>query len=244
MSSPQAARPPFLDIDILPQPDDVSCGPTCLHAVYQYLGLSKDLDRVIAQVRPLPDGGTLSVHIGIHALRQGLKARLYSYNLKVFDPSWAGLDRAALAAKLEAQLRHKGGKRFVAASAAYVSFLHLGGEIRFDDLTPDLLDVPFAAGLPVLTGLSATWLYGSRREYTSRKGRSVYDDLRGEPAGHFVVLCGREGDKVRVADPFLANPLAQGHHYDVEVNRLIRAILLGVMTYDATLLVIAKDKLP
>ena len=49
---------------------------------------------------------------------------------------------------------------------------------------------------------------------------------------------------MRVADPFLANPLAQGHHYDVEVNRLIRAILLGVMTYDATLLVIAKDNLP
>lgn len=235
---------PYIELDILPQPDDLSCGPTCLHAVYRYLGLSKDLDRLIAQVRALPDGGTLAVHIGIHALRQGLKARLYSYNLRIFDPTWSGLDRTALAARLGAQTRYKGGKKFVDACGAYISFLDLGGEIRFDDLTPELLDVPFAAGLPVLTGLSATWLYGSRREYTSRKGRAVYDDLRGEPAGHFVVLCGREGDKVRVADPFLANPLAEGQYYDVDVNRLIRAILLGVMTYDATLLVLAKDKLP
>lgn len=230
---------------MLPQPDDVTCGPTCLQAVYRYLGHKVDLAQLISEVRGLPDGGTLAVYLGNHALKRGLKARVYSYHLKIFDPAWRWLDGEALAAKLEAQLEHKHGKKFEVASRAYIRFLELGGEILFDDLTPELLDIPFNADLPVLTGLSATYLYNSRREYTNRHNRAVYDDLRGEPTGHFVVLCGREDGKVRVADPFIGNPLADdSHYYDVEVQRLIRAILLGVMTYDANLLVLSDGPLP
>lgn len=242
----KTVRPhPFLDIRMLPQPDDVTCGPTCLQAVYRHLGQRMELGRIISEVRELQDGGTLAVYLGNHALQLGLNARLYSYHLKIFDPSWRDAEPAELAGKLEAQLKFKHGKKFEAASRAYIRFLELGGEIAFDDLTPELLDVPFEAGVPVLTGLSATYLYDSRREYTNRHYRAVYDDLRGEPTGHFVVLCGRGGRKVRVADPFIGNPLADdSHYYDVAVDRLIRAILLGVMTYDANLLVISDDRLP
>ncbi len=236
---------PFLDIRMLPQPDDVTCGPTCLQAVYRHLGHPLDLEQIIAEVRGLPEGGTLAVYLGNHALKRGLKARLYSYHLKIFDPSWRGLAPGELAAKLEAQLAYKHGKKFETASRAYIRFLELGGEIALDDLTSKVFDAPFNAGLPILTGLSATYLYDSRREYTNRHNRAVYDDLRGEPTGHFVVLCGRERGKVRVADPYIGNPLADdSHYYDVRVNRLIRAILLGVMTYDANLLVISDGDLP
>lgn len=236
---------PFLDIRMLPQPDDVTCGPTCLQAVYRHLGHPLELEQIIAEVRGLPEGGTLAVYLGNHALKRGLKARLYSYHLKIFDPSWRGLAPRELAAKLEAQLAYKHGKKFETASRAYIRFLELGGEIALDDLTSKLFDAPFDAGLPILTGLSATYLYDSRREYTNRHNRAVYDDLRGEPTGHFVVLCGRERGKVRVADPYIGNPLADdSHYYDVRVNRLIRAILLGVMTYDANLLVISDGELP
>jgi hypothetical protein len=243
-------RPPrptghaYLDVRILPQPDDVTCGPTSLHAVYDYLGIEHDLARLIGEVRGLPEGGTLAVYLGNHALKRGLNARIYSYHIKIFDPSWKHLGREALSAKLQEQLEHKKGKKFETASRAYMRFLELGGEIAFDDLTPELFDVPFNAGLPILTGLSATYLYDSPREYTGRNNKAVYDDIRGEPTGHFVVLCGREANNVRVADPFLGNPLADGHHYDVDSQRLIRAILMGAISYDANLLVISKDPLP
>ena len=242
---PDVSPHPFLDIRILPQPDDITCGPTCLQAVYRHLGRRMELEQIISEVRGLPDGGTLAVYLGNHALKLGFKARLYSYHLKIFDPSWRGATPDELALKLESQLHYKQGKKFEAASRAYIRFLELGGEIAFDDLTPELLQVPFNAGLPILTGLSATYLYDSRREYTNRHNRSVYDDLRGEPTGHFVVLCGREGNKVRIADPFIGNPLADdSHYYDVGEERLIRAILLGVLTYDANLLVLADGELP
>jgi hypothetical protein len=54
------------------------------------------------------------------------------------------------------------------------------------------------------------------------------------------VLCGydKQQRKVLVADPYLPNPLADDHYYDVELDRLVCAILLGVLTYDANLLII------
>lgn len=237
-------RDHFLDVAMLPQPDDVTCGPTCLHAVYDFLGKTEPLPRLIERVNSLKDGGTLAVFLGTDALQRGFSARLYSYDFKVFDPSWKGLENHALVERLEAQLQHKKGKRFTASSKAYIEFLELGGQIAFDDLTPDLLDVAFDARLPILTGLNATYLYDTKREYTDRHNRAHMDDLRGSAVGHFVVLCGRHGELVRVADPFYDNPLGEGHFYDVEAQRLIRAILLGAITYDANLLVLARGPLP
>ena len=36
-----------LQFDILPQPDDCTCGPTCLHAVYRYFGDEIPLTQVV-----------------------------------------------------------------------------------------------------------------------------------------------------------------------------------------------------
>ena len=46
-------------IDILPQPDDASCGPTCLHAVYRYFDDELPLDEVIARLRAYTATGTV-----------------------------------------------------------------------------------------------------------------------------------------------------------------------------------------
>ncbi|MCB0792798.1 MAG: peptidase-C39 like family protein [Flavobacteriales bacterium] len=227
-------------IRILPQPDDSTCGPTALHAVYGYLGLDLSLDRVIREVHHLEDGGTLAVYLGLHALKNGFQARIHSYNLRVFDPSWDGIPTEELRAKLLAQLRVKDGKKLRTASLAYSRFLKLGGEIRFDDPTPALFRGYFQAGLPVLAGLSATYLYRSRRERTNDRGQSVFDDLKGRPMGHFVVLGGMDGDQVLIADPYRDNPYSADHRYQVHVGRLINSIMLGIVTYDANILVISR----
>ncbi|MCB9170208.1 MAG: hypothetical protein H6597_08600 [Flavobacteriales bacterium] len=228
-------------IRILPQPDDSTCGPTALHAVYTYFGLDLSLDRVIREVHHLEDGGTLAVYLGLHALKQGFLARIHSYNLRVFDPSWDGLGARDLRARLLAQLKVKKGKKLRAASLAYSRFLKLGGEIRFDDPAPALLRKYFQAGLPVLAGLSATYLYRSKRELTNDRGQSHFDDLRGRPMGHFVVLGGMNDDQVLIADPYRDNPYSADHSYHVPVGRLLNSIMLGIVTYDANILVIARD---
>ena len=230
-------------IRILAQPDDSTCGPTALHAVYASLGLKLPLEQVIEEVHFLEDGGTLAVFLGIHALKNGFNARIHTYNLRVFDPSWDGLPPEQLRKKLLAQTKYKDSKKLHSTCLAYSKFIKEGGEVRFDDPSPALLQSYFDRDLPVLTGLSATYLYKSKREYSGSMGESIYDDLRGKPMGHFVVLCGMEKKNVLVADPYQDNPYSKDLYYHVPVGRLINAIMLGIVTYDANLLIISQDQL-
>jgi len=38
-----------LPVETLPQPDETTCGPTCLHAVYRYWGDQEPLETIIAR---------------------------------------------------------------------------------------------------------------------------------------------------------------------------------------------------
>ncbi len=227
-----------LELAILPQPDDTTCGPTCLHAVYNYYGDQVDLDEVIREVTTLDSGGTLAVYLACHALRRGYNATLFTYNLHFFDPTWFSLDFHELRGKLLAQATlKKDDKRLHAAARGYIDFLALGGRLRFEDLSRSLIRGALRKSLPIITGLSSTYLYRSMREY----GPDCRDDdLRGEPTGHFVVLSGydKEARTVHIADPYQKNPLATAHHYSVHIDRVISAILLGVLTHDANFLII------
>lgn len=228
-----------IDLEILPQPDDSTCGPTCLHAVYRYYGDRISLARVIRETPTLERGGTLGALLGCHALQRGYRVTIFTYNLRMFDPTWFPATGDDLRARLHEQSRAKSARRFKAATRAYLDFLELGGEIRFVDLTSELLRSHLSRGTPILTGLSATYLYRSARETLSGKR----DDVRGYPVGHFVVLRGYDPGtrKVLVADPYLRNP-EERLHYDVGMQRLLSAILLGVVTYDANLLIIEPDE--
>ncbi len=225
-------------IPILPQPCDSSCGPTSLHAVYNFFHHHTELKEIIDSVHFLEEGGTLGVMLGLDAIRRGFEATIYTYNLRVFDPSWNELTNGEIIDRLEAQLKYKSGKKFTEETLAFQEFLKTGGQLRFDDLTPLLLKRWFDRDTPILAGLSATYLYKSMREYTTKRKQSVFHDLRGEPAGHFVVLCGIDKRNVYVADPYKENPLSPSQYYKVDVQRLINAIMLGIVTYDANLLII------
>ena len=233
-----------LDLVIGHQPDDVSCGATCLQAVYGYYGDHDALEDVHGDVPQLENGGTLSANLAIHALRRGYRARIYTYNLTVFDPTWFRPGAAELADKLRAQAAAKQNARLTEATAAYLEYLALGGELEMVDLTPRLLRRWLVRGRPLLIGLSSTYLYQAAREVGSDTLQD--DDVRGIPTGHFVVLSGwnDEDDTVRVADPFKDNPHFKQHVYWLPVERLITAILLGVLTYDGNLLVLAPGEAP
>ena len=226
-----------LDFHILPQPDDTTCGPTCLQALYGFYGDELPLERVIAEIPQLETGGTLGAILGRHALRRGYRARIHPLPPGVSDPTWFAQPGVKLDERLRAQLAVKGDGKLGLATRAYIDFIEAGGKIGFEDLTPSLLRRHLKRGHPILTGLSATWLYRSAREIGAP---SRYDDVHGVPAGHFVVLVGyfAEEREVLVADPLLPNPVSDTQFYSVDIDRLVNAILLGIATYDGNLLVL------
>jgi hypothetical protein len=227
----------MLKIPIKKQPNETTCGPTSLHTLYEYYNDPISLKTVIDEVHQLDEGGTLGALLAIHALERGYNATIYSYNLQIFDPTWSGLNNSSLVEKLNAQMAIKKSYKFRLASQAYVKFLELGGEIRFEDLRSGIIRRYLRKGHPVIAGLSATWLYRSAREFGPN---SDYDDIRGEPAGHFVVLHGYDPEtrEIHIADPIVKNPLGDGQFYKLKLDRVINAILLGIVTYDANLIII------
>ncbi len=230
---------PALPIHVEPQPTDSSCGPTCLQAVYRHFGLELPLDHLIAAIPSVAGGGTLAVMLGIDALRRGFRALLQTCNLRVLDPTWFPSRPAALAARIDASLTVRRHRKERQELHALREFIDRGGEVRMEPLTREVLRNHLARDrpVPVLTGLSATFLYRDQRvdPLTNR-----YDDLGGQPEGHFVVLSGydRITKLVTVHDPWIKSPFADPHRYHVHIDRLINAILLGVLTFDANLLVI------
>lgn len=226
-----------LPIRMLPQPDETTCGPTCLHAVYDYWGDDTPLSAVIERTHRLEFGGTFATFLACDALRHGYLATLYTYNLTVFDPTWfvPGVD---LSERLRQQRREKPDDlRLQHVTESYLEFLRLGGRLRLSDLSHALIRGLLRRNLPVITGLSSTYLYRAAREYGPD---DVPDDIRGLPAGHFVVLAGydRRKRRVLVADPYWRHPYSPSHEYWVSVDRVVGAVLLGIVTHDANLLLV------
>lgn len=227
----------FLDFDIKAQPDEVTCGPTCLHALYQYYKDDISLKQVIKEVKQLKNGGTLAVMMGSHALQRGYQAYIYTYNLNIFDPTWFALPTAKVISNLKKQMRYKfTRRRLLVASRAYIKFLEAGGKLLNDELDEKLIKGYLKKSAPILTGLSATYLYGTPREISSS---NKYDSIKGEPVGHFAIINGYDAGSgsVSLADPMNPNPL-KSQYYNVSFDRLINSIMLGIVTYDANLLVI------
>ena len=231
-----------LAFDIQAQPDDVTCGPTCLQALYQFYNDPVPLKNVIREVKQLKNGGTMAVMLANHALARGYRAHIYSYNLNVFDPTWFKSPSKKIVQFLKEQMEFKSKRRKLqVATQAYIKFLESGGRLHYSELDENLIKGYLKRSIPILTGLSATYLYGTPREIPQY---DIYDPIKGEPAGHFVVITGYDEEKnfVYVADPVEPNPLGKGQLYSVGFGRLINSIMLGILTYDANLLIIEPKK--
>lgn len=241
MSKPTEAL--LLDVPPLRQPDDVSCGPTCLFKVLRGYGDARSFDEVAARVRRNDDGGTLGVFVGLAALELGYEATIYSYNLRVCDPTWSHLTSSQLAEKLSQRARQVGEPKLSEAVDAYARFVRAGGQVLFDDLTDELLVSLLDTGRPIVCGLSATYLYQTPREDPLS---GTMDDVGGEPAGHFLVVCGyrQHGRHFVVSDPYRHLPMTVTGTYEVGAHRLINAILLGDVSYDGVLVVVSPRNMP
>lgn len=224
-----------LAVPRMAQPDEFTCGPTCLHQVLLYYKDVRPLPQILAALRRNPDGGTLAVYLGLAALEMGYNAALYPLGLRVVDPTWRGWTFHNLRERIAQRAKVQTNEAWRLEHEAYVQFLDAGGKLFVEELSPALLVRILRREHPVVCGLSATYLYGTMRE---RSDDLEYDDLRGESAGHFVVLCGYTGGGLHfhVRDPSVHVPFSATGRYTVGAQRLTNAILLGDATRDAVLL--------
>jgi hypothetical protein len=235
----RAARAHELAVPHFLQPDDVTCGPTALRKVYHFYGADVPMSAILGEIDRNADGGTLAVNLATSAARRGFGARIYSYDLRIFDPTWRDLPRERLEEKIRRRIPHLTHSKTRQSARAYLDLLDLGGDLAFDELTPGLLKRILNRGHPILAGLSATHLYGMPRERHDPETHLLLDDDEaGDPMGHFVVISGYEhwGRRFIVLDPSEHVPQTEDGRLIVDAQRLTNSILLGDLTYDAVLL--------
>ncbi len=233
-------------LKIQSQPTDTSCGPTCLQGVYQYYDYDTDVETIIKEISNVKRGGTLAVVLGIHALKKGFNVKIYTYNLHVFDPTWfkpKPLSTEELMEKLQKQMEVKPSQKLRWACKHYLEYLSLGGKLAMEDLCHRLLTRYLKQGVPILTGLSSTYLYMAPREYVIEETtKQVVDDMAGYPEGHFVLIHSYDtaSQMVTVMDPYSKNPYSKDLKYSISLDHLQTAIMLGVLTYDANFMVVTR----
>lgn len=230
----------MLNIKMISQPDGVSCGPSCLSAIYDYYAKPMPWDKIVQEINGLETGGTLAVFLGCHALQRGFKTTLYSFNLHVIDPTWMLLPQNLLIDKLRKQYNDTQDAKIKLTTAAYIDYLELGGAILFNEMSLEIISHYVQKKIPLLSGVSATYLYKSMRDYTDKNATIFYDEWLGSPSGHFIVLngCDHKTQTVHIADPFFPNALSTTPYYAVSFSYWLHAFLLGMLTYDAELLAI------
>ncbi len=108
-------------------------------------------------------GRHVGADAGLPCAAARLSRRVYSFNVRVLDPTWFTSANTDLEAKLHAQLTVKPNAKLQTASRAYLEFLRLGGDIRMSDLTRQLIRKYLSRSIPILAGLSATYLYHTAR---------------------------------------------------------------------------------
>jgi hypothetical protein len=206
--------------------------------VYRYWGETEPLSQVIDRNYRMEHGGTYAVYLACDALRKGYSATIYTYNLLVFDPTWFDSKNVDIAERLQRQLEVKmERRRFQQVTPGYLDFLKLGGRLRFIDLSAKLLHRILRRRMPIITGLSSTYLYHAAREYGPT---DLKDDIRGTPSGHFVVIAGYNAQlrRVLIVDPYQPHPYGSTHEYWISIDRAVGAVLLGIVTHDANLLIV------
>jgi hypothetical protein len=235
MKATEAMQP---EVRVSKQPDDESCGITCLQAIYHHYGVEATLEQLKERIEHWQTGGTVSVNLARNALSMGFAAEIYTYNVKIFDPTWKALSPRELEKKLRLRQRKIRSKKQKKVIGFYLDFLRKGGSLRFDDLDEDLFDRLFADRKPVICGLSATYLYQGMRETADNQE----NDIVGQPVGHFVVVSAwdRAARIVTISDPLRKNPFSETGIYRLPFTRFSNAVMLGILTYDENLLVISR----
>ena len=207
--------------------------------MYRYWGDQEPLQTIIARMYRLEQGGTFAVFLGCDALRKGYGAAIYTYNVTVFDPTWFTRN-VDIAERLTKQREVKSDERLQVATSGYLQFLQLGGRLRFADLSQVLVRALLRFRLlqrSAALHLSVRVLNpdgSSSSPGISDMGQSGHGTQDYAMAGSFS----RARRHVLVVDPYQPNPYGEAHEYWISIDRVVTAILLGIVTHDANLLVV------
>lgn len=222
-----------------------SCGHSSLLQVLKYYGKDLELKEVVSEISNCEVEdlklGASECELGMFAMKKGFKSTIISLDVRRFDATWFDLSHEELKKKLE--LRSKflqsvspedckegyGTTYLDNVTRYYPEYLEKGGEIKFLPISKELIKKYVYNKIPVLALLSSQLYFKKPRKY-----KGEFDDIKGKPHGHWIVISGYDEKNFIITDP--ADDLEKDGNVVIDQNYLISAI----NTYGPVILVIEK----
>ncbi len=199
-----------------------SCGPVCLLNVYRYFGIKTELKDILKELRIDDKTTTYPAQLASHLLSNGLKTVFINTNPFVVSPSWKNIRNKELVQKLTKWLKKNKKGRWEKSAKYLLKYLKKGGEIKICDLSTKMIDEYMAEGYLLICCLEESWIWGERKI----KGTNKFDDIKGEPRGHFIILYDKEGEDYLVSDPYPTGLKNRNGLYKLDKNKLLAATLV------------------
>ncbi|MBN1900523.1 hypothetical protein JW926_04265 [Candidatus Sumerlaeota bacterium] len=223
-------------LDIAPeiQPDDISCGLSCLKMVLDYYDQEQDMQALSEICPPLYDIGLFDSQLGKTAIDLGFDVTIYTYNYRIFHPIWNRLHLSDLIGKLVIKQACAMTPHQALSARHYIEYLQKGGELLFYPLSKELILAHLDQEIPVIAALDMSFLYDCV---------AFYDEFSEYRATHFVIIHGYDPKRnvFHVCDPWHSIPIPhENGRYAVDADRVINAIFLGQDRNDSSLIVIRK----
>lgn len=249
-----------LQITIEEQKDD-ECLSSCILAVFKYWKVKVTLNEIIEKIST--DSDKLydwEFKAGELAIKQGLKARIYSNVTQLFDPSWINLDQKRLIKKLKQELNYSQkreksikqyprqrnpffpnernlfllnetiAKRITKEIGSAIRFLETGGKIDFSPISKELIEKIIDKNIPIIASFNPALLFRMQRVLNN-----LPNDIKGVSWGHEVVISGYTKKKFILSDP-------GGDFYKDSFNYKVNKDLLleSIFRYNGQLIVLSK----
>jgi len=168
-----------------------TCGPSSLQQILAYYGIEMDLKKIMRNVKIYKGGFAFMSDLATYVKKLGFDSKIICYDASIVDPTWSELSKRKIIQKLVKRFKfEKNGIKKL------IKFLKVNGKLEIRIPTKELILSYLKKKVPPIICLSSTILRGKSRRY---KGK--YDDIKGNPIGHFLVISGYDNGYFIVTDP-------------------------------------------
>ncbi|MBD3280341.1 hypothetical protein GF389_02360 [Candidatus Dojkabacteria bacterium] len=199
------------------------CGPLCLVNIFENLGDKALVEDIMEDLGVTENEITYLPQLALYAHKNNLKIKYLQSNPREISPNWKGLESDKYLETLKKFQEEMDKESIWKKNLKFlIEYIEAGGEIEVDDLSREKISQYLAEGYVVLAAVEQTWLWGKRKV----KGKIEYDDLKGKPSGHFVVIYKEDGDDFLVSDPYPTGLEGKEGLYRVSKDTMLVSILV------------------
>lgn len=209
----------YWEVPHFKQERSMTCGLACVRMLLAYYGFEVSEDDILKETYMHKYGSWFS-DLAKSFEKRGLKTKVYTINLNIYSPFWAGENKKQIRERLEKRKTELKGLLRTEVERA-TDYLDLGGdlEVKIPDpkMIPELLKKQ-----PIMIPLARSFVYEDR-----------IDD-----GGHYLIINGFDGQDYSVLDP--GRSQKNGKEFKIKKEVLEYAWLANNRDSDGFLLEIMK----